>query len=396
MFRPHVLLALFSSLLLFAPEITAQASSGGQGVYATNPEAAAGLPSPGSASPKSFFLSGKVIVDDGTLLTDSVIVQSNCRGRIRTEGYTNSKGQFSFDINGSESAAAENDQAIDSAQIGRRRDPLAAAAAQTGAISSSLTNSWNECELLAALPGFSSQPIEMSRHPPNFGFTDVGTIVLHRLAQVQGFTISATSALAPAKAQKQYEKGRQLEQKQQWDGALASFQRAVAVYPEYAVAWFELGRVQGHAGDLAAARRSFRQSLSADPRFISPYQELAQLALRDKRWQEVADATDALLKLNPINFPQDWFLNGLANFYLQHLDAAEKSARSGLDVQGQRQVPKLEYLLAVILAQKQNYTEALEHIRDYLILAPHAADVETAQKQAEELERLSAKTAAGK
>jgi tetratricopeptide (TPR) repeat protein len=337
-----------------------------------------------------------VIVDDGTRLTDSVVVQSNCGGRLRIEGYTNSKGQFSFEINGlGESAVAGNDQAIASTQIERRRDPLAAAAAQTGVVSDNLANSLNDCELLAVLPGFSSQPVEMSRHTPNFGFADVGTIVLHRLVQVQGFTISATSGLAPAKAQKQYEKGRQFEQKQQWDAALASFQKAVAVYPQYAVAWFEIGRVQMRESNPAAARQSFHQSLLADPRFISPCQELAHLSVRDKRWQEVVDTTDALLKLNPLNFPQDWFLNALANFYLNHLDAAEKSARSGLELQGQRQVPNLEYLLASILAQKQDYAEALEHLRNYLRLAPHAADVETAQRQADELEKLSAKTTAG-
>jgi regulator of sirC expression with transglutaminase-like and TPR domain len=48
------------------------------------------------------------------------------------------------------------------------------------------------------------------------------------------------------------------------------------------------------------------------------------------------------------------------------------------------------------LAQKHDYSGALEHMQNYLRLSPHAADVETAQKQAEDLERLSAKTTADK
>lgn len=379
--------------LLFSLTLGASAQSGGApGTFATNPPGSPSSTSEGTTA-RSFVLSGKVAVDDGTLLTDSVVVQSNCKGQIRTEARTDSKGSFSFEINRLEER--RDDPEIDFSQIGRRRDPLAAASAQTS-LAPDLLNSWSDCELQAVLPGFSSQRVEMARYLPNSGFSDVGTIMLHRLAQVQGFTISVTSAGAPTKARNEYEKGRELEQKEKWNAALTSFRKAVEVYPEYAIAWFEMGRVQAREGNLVTARQSFHQSLSSDSKFISPYLELTQLALRDRQWQEVVDTTDALLKLNPINFPQEWFLNAAGNFYLQRLDAAERSARRGLELDGRRQVPKLEYLLGTILTQKHDYAGALEHLRNYLHLAPHATDVETAQKQAEELERLSSKTVADK
>jgi tetratricopeptide (TPR) repeat protein len=402
MFRIPVLLILLFSLAL---GLSAQSSGGGGKKTSTpasipsNPRNVPSLPR-SDTTPRSFFLSGKVMVDDGTLLTDSVIIQSICEGRTRTEGYTDSKGRFSFEINSLKESGAlggnAQAQAMDSSQPGLGRDPSETGFEQPRFGSDRLGSYWRECELQAVLPGFTSQVVQMAAKLNDFGTTDVGTIVLHRLEQVEGLTISVTSARAPSKAKKEYEKGREFEKKQKWDAALQSFQQAVEVYPEYAIAWFELGRVEVQKGEPAAARQSFHKAVSADPKFVSPYQELAQLAARERQWQEVVDITDALLELNPVNFPGDWLLNAAGNFYLQHLEAAEKSARRGLELDGQHQIPKLEYLLGVILAQKHDYAGALEHVRNYLRLAPGAADAGTAQKQAEELERLSAKTSANK
>ena len=391
---------------VFSLALALNAQSGGRG---QQPPGAGSVPNKPPApnpnltgpdmTPRSFFLSGQVRVDDGSLLTDAAAIQSICSGRIRTEGYTDSKGHFSFEVsNLKENHMTGSDQAIDSSetQMGLAQS-LPEAQSMQNRGSDRLRDFWRNCELQAVLPGFTSQVVEVARQPLEFGMTDVGTIVLHRLGQVEGLTISATSARAPGKARKEYEKGCELEKKEKWDPALENFQKAVAAYPQYAVAWFEMGRVQAKKGEGASARQSFHQALSADPNFVSPYQELAQLGMHDKQWQEVIDNTDALLKLNPINFPQDWLLNAAANYYLHRLGAAEKSARRGLEVDAQQhQFPKMEYLLGAILAEKHDYTGALEHLRSYLRLSPHAADAEAVQKQAEQLERLSAKTTADK
>jgi tetratricopeptide (TPR) repeat protein len=339
-------------------------------------------------------MSGKVIVDDGTPLTDPAAIQSTCKGRVHVEAYTDSKGRFTFEVKSLNQNDVAADQATDSSQTLLGRAPTEAG--RGGSNPNRLRDYWRDCKLQAVLAGFTSGSVELAGKLSDLGITDVGTIALHRLGHVEGFTISATSAQAPAKAKKEYEKGRDLEKKEKWDAALESFQKAVETYPNYAIAWFETGRVQVQRGDLVAARQSFLRAMSADSKFVSPYQELAQLAARDRQWQEVVDTTNELLKLNAISFPQDWLLNAVGNFYLQNLDAAEKSARRGLELDTQHQIPKLEYVLGLVLAQKQDYAGALEHIRNYLRLSPHAADVETAQKQAEDLERLSAKTTADK
>jgi tetratricopeptide (TPR) repeat protein len=330
------------------------------------------------------FLSGKVVIDDGTPLTDEALIQSVCKGNVRSEGYTDRKGSFSIDLNSSARQIAA------SAEDNSSGIPAALTASRTGPNAGIALRDMRDCDLQAVLPGFTSQTIELASKLNDFGNADVGVIVLHRMKQVDGFTISATTAMAPAKAHKHYDKGREEEKKGKWDAAQAEFSKAVEVYPKYAVAWLELGRTQLRLNDPAAAKVSFQQSLAADSKFISPYEELAQLALTEKQWKELADQTEQLLKLNPVSFPQYYYYNAVANYYLRSFDQAEKSAAQGLTTDVQHRVPKLEYLLGIVLAQKHDYKSAADHMRNYVQLVPNADDLAVVQKQIAELDRLSA------
>jgi tetratricopeptide (TPR) repeat protein len=160
------------------------------------------------------------------------------------------------------------------------------------------------------------------------------------------------------------------------------------------VAWFELGRVQAQKNDLEGAKKSFHQSIAADGTYISPYEQLAQISLQTKQWKDLADNTDQLLRLNPVSFPQYWLYNSIANFYLQDFDKAQKSAESGLNIDPKHQLPKLEYILGIVLAQKHDYPNALVHVRNYIRMVPNAPDIQIAQQQASELEKASGSAAA--
>lgn len=390
MFR-IILLAIF--VFALTVEISAQTRGGTNPRSPSNvPSTPSGPPSAPTRTPGPFFISGKVIIDDGTLLTDHPAIKSLCNGRTRIETYTDSKGHFSFEIKGPNQANIVTEDASDSSQADFGR-----ASSQLGRGRSDFVGSYlRSCQLAAALPGFTSGTIELAAKVSDIGSSDVGTLVLHRLAQVEGVTLSVTSAQAPSKAKKEYDKGRESEKKEKWDAAQESFQKAIDEYPQYAIAWYELGRVQVKKGDSDGARKSFHQSLSADAKFVSPYHELAQLAFREQKWQDVVDSSAELLKLNPISFPEDWWLNAAGNYNLKNFDAAEKSGLRGLEIDKQHQFPSLEYIVGLTLAQKRDYKGAAEHLRNYLNLEPHAANAEAIQKQADEIERLAQQTTADK
>jgi len=337
------------------------------------------IPAPGANTGfglPTAFLSGKVALDDGSELTDSAAIQLICQGQRHILGYTDRKGGFNFPLGDTTSTTAVD---------------LSDASSNLGSsVRTSDQRNWRECEVQAVLAGYSSQVIELASRMNTLESVDLGRIALHRLQQVEGTSISVTSLMAPKAAKKALEKAREEEKKGKWDQAQQSLQKAVQIYPKYAVAWSELGQVQMRQNDPSSAKRSFEQSVAADSKYVNAYDGLAELAFEAKKWPEVLETTNKLLSLNPVNFPDAYLYNGVARYEQNELDAAEKITREGVRMDDGHQVPRLQYLLGMILLRKHEYQQASEQIQQYLALVKEPAQVEEGKKELAEIKRLSA------
>jgi tetratricopeptide (TPR) repeat protein len=337
-------------------------------------------------NPRIFYILGKVVTSDGSPLSDRASIQSNCRGNVKTEGYTDAKGNFSFEFDNSQGGNrfSEVGPASDSStsiampnqmQRGNGRNP-------------------RDCDLQAVLPGFTSQIVDLGTKSYDFGHLDVGRIVVRRMGTVEGATISAKPV--PENARKDYFKGLEEKQKGKLDSAKEKFQKAVNEYPEYAAAWVELGRVQNSQNDPTSAKQSFHQSVTADSTYLPAYQELAQIAAKEKSWQDLADATDQMVRLDPSGHPEFWYYNCVAKYYLGKTDEAQNSVTQGIRVDPGHRIPKMEYVLGIILMRKGDRAGAAEHLKQYLAIAPNGPDAADAQKQLQEVEKASTETPVAK
>jgi tetratricopeptide (TPR) repeat protein len=340
---------------------------------------------------RPIFISGKVVVDDGTPPPDSVVIERVCNGQPRPEAYTDSKGRFSFQLGQNQHIMA--DASVSSASEPGFGPPMAGSSRGGGGFGGSRGISERDligCELRASLPGFRSEVVNLSgrRVMDN---PDVGTIILRRLGKVEGFTFSATSALAPKDARKAYEKGLDQAKKNKPAEAQREYEKAVQLYPKYAIAWYELGVLYDKQKNAEQARKAFGEALNADAKFTKPYLQLAEISARENKWQDVADTTGRLLRLNPFD-PTAYFFNSWANLQMQKLDEAEKSAREGLKSDAENRLPRLNHLLGVILAQKQDFSGAADSMRTYLKLAPNASNADFVKKQLAEVEKFAATT----
>lgn len=338
---------------------------------------------------RPIFLSGKVMLEDGTPPPESVVIERVCNGQVRPEAYTDSKGRFSFQL-GQQNNVLMDASVSSSAGQGFGRDSLGGGVGGfPGASGGGMgTVDLMGCELRASLAGFRSEAVILNRRSM-FDNPDVGTIILRRLANVQGTAISFTTLAAPKDAKKSYEKAQKILQQKspKHSEAAKELDKATQIYPKFAAAWYMLGEARLALKDEPGARKAFEQALAADSKYINPYLQLSVLELRANRWAEAADLTSRLTQLNP-HVLQAHYFNAIANFNLGKMDLAEKSARSAMSDDGSSRMPRTHHLLGAILARQGNFPSAAEEFRSYLKLAPNATEADQLRRQLSEWEGL--------
>jgi tetratricopeptide (TPR) repeat protein len=337
---------------------------------------------------RPIFLSGKVMLDSGAPPADSVVIERVCNGNVRAEGYTDSKGRFSFQLGGNNGMLQDASMASAEDGFGMGRDTMGRRN-PTGSNGGISERDLLSCDVRASLVGYRSDVINLHGRR-SMDNPDLGTIVLHRMGNVEGTTVSAASLNAPKDAKKSFDKAGDLLKKKKIPEAQKELEKAVELYPQYSAAWFKLGLTREATNDVEGARKAYSQALDSDPKYLFPYRQLMNLAVKEQKWQDVADLSGKLVKLDPVDFPDGHYYNSVANYYLKNYDVAEKSIREAQKLDTQNKMPKANQLLGAILVEKQDFAGAAEQIRKYLTLVPNAPDAENARKQLTELERFAA------
>jgi Flp pilus assembly protein TadD len=327
-------------------------------------------------------ISGRFQMEDGTPPPDRVRVELVCNSQPTPQGWSDSKGNFSIQL-GQNSLDETADLTYSRPAV---TQGSGAGAATEPTPVDKIPRNLDGCELRGALLGYSSGAVPLSGHR-RLDSPDVGTLLMHRLANVEGLTISATTGLAPAEARKSFEKGEAATKKRNFDEAQKDFKKAVDIYPKYAVAWLYLGRTYELRRRFKEAMDAYRQSIAADDKYLYPYERLYILTANGQAWPEVLEITGKVIHLDPVDFPRAYYFNAIANLQVNELEKAEKSAREAvrLDLAGN---PRAGYVLGVILARNQKFAESAQLLRAYLQAVPVSPDTEQVKQQLAVLEKM--------
>ncbi len=215
--------------------------------------------------------------------------------------------------------------------------------------------------------------------------TPDSTVVLKRIGISEGSGVSLTVLKAPQPARSQYEQGEQAMARKKWAEAQGHFEQAVALFPEYAMAWSELGAALQREDKPDEAEKALKRAIEVEPRYIKPYVQLAGLELTRHRYEESIAAARRAFKLNPIEFPELYCYHAQASLKLNRLDDAETSARKAIENDSEHTVPQAECVLGAVLAAKSDKAGAVEHLKLYLKHNKRGEYAEAAKKLLAEL-----------
>jgi Flp pilus assembly protein TadD len=318
-------------------------------------------PVPSGTSPASFaFITGRIVLDDGSPAPANVAIVRICSTTPQTVAWTDDKGYFGFQWGNSMAVMA------DASQSGARNTsgvlgslagvlgPTNNTGAGPGTPSGNAipAGAVQNCELRASLPGYRSDTVSLANRKATDN-PNVGMIVLHHAAQADsGASVSAAALAAPRSATDAYEQGMKSLKAGDSKAAAKAWNRAVALYPRFAEAWFELGF----------------------------------LAARGKNWADSAKYLDRGLAASPTGFPQAWYADAMAHYYLSDFDAAERAAREAVRLDSAHRNPRAGYVLGMTLAQKKDFAAAASELRAYLERAPNAPDAAQVKAQLAEIE----------
>ena len=332
------------------------------------------------------FFTGNVMLDDGSPPADAVRIEKVCDGRASFEAWTDEKGHFGFKVSPPGNDVSTGDASLPAAQRGELNKAINASSTQ---YSMPITSALRNCELRAVLSGYRSESVSMALKS-TMDSARVGTIVLHPLSRASSLVVSATTLQAPSNARKAYERGLEAMRAEKWDAAAAEFGKAVKVYPKFAVAWYQLGLARQSRNNAAGAVEAWKEAQKSDPRYVKPYENLTLAADRRGDWAESEKYSHLWIQLDPEDFPGAYLFNAVANARLNKPEEAERTAREGLRLDKDQKIPRMSYVLGLILMVKKEYVESAKCFRKYLELAPNANDAAIVRQQLSKLEELAA------
>jgi Ca-activated chloride channel family protein len=295
-----------------------------------------------TAAAADLFLRGKVTLEDGSppgkpLTIERVCIDSPDPIRAST---TNAKGEYYF------------------------RMPNDGFSAMSWA---------RTCALRASVKTYYSTSVDISEWNW-FSDPNLPNIVLINRSEQPSFDLF-THTKVPREAANAWLKAAKAIQSRNWEQADFQLRVAVKTYPRFSEAWHALGIVSEQLGDVVRAREAEHRAIELNPKLLPAQMMLARLDVMAQDWPGALKTTDALIAADAKKrYPEAHIQRAIAQYYLRNLNEAEASAKECIRSDKNRDLPRAEYILGLILEAQHNLDAAREHLQRYLTQAPRAAD----------------------
>lgn len=192
--------------------------------------------------------------------------------------------------------------------------------------------------------------------------------------------VSASEAAQniPKPALKAYEQGLNLQKENKGEQALAAFNQAIELYPEYFQALTERANLLMGADKLAEAAADFERAFRINNKYAPALRGLAYCQIQQKQFEAAVSNLEQAFVLEP-KVPLTLMLLGYANLSLGRYEPAKQCLEAALKL-GPESAARAHVYLAEVFAHEQKFKEAADSINRYLSLKPDAADAANLRK----------------
>jgi tetratricopeptide (TPR) repeat protein len=179
--------------------------------------------------------------------------------------------------------------------------------------------------------------------------------------------LRAEEELAPKEARKEYARGLELFRQRKWAESKPHFEKAIALYPQYASAHTALGRVLMMLQQPEAAQESFQAAISINPNYAVPRLFLGGLLNAKHLYSEALEHLQVAVNLQPNNGVAHFEI-GRSYWGLRNIEMATRHTLRAHELEPE--VAQVHLMCANVYTVKGDLQRAVEEIDQFLKLRP--------------------------
>jgi Tfp pilus assembly protein PilF len=182
-------------------------------------------------------------------------------------------------------------------------------------------------------------------------------------------------AKVPKDAVKKYQEAAEGVKKNDLKAAIAALDEAIAIYPDFALAYNEKGLLLVKQNDLDKAMEAYVKAIQIKPDYFEAKFNFGYALLNKKDYERTELIFRDLLQQKN-DMPTAHLYLGIALIGLKKWDAAEASLKQAISLKGGENLAMAHRYLGGIYMQKKRNAEAAAELQKYLDLTPKAADAD--------------------
>ena len=186
--------------------------------------------------------------------------------------------------------------------------------------------------------------------------------------------INAELARVPKRALDKYNRAQELSNLGDRAGAIEELQGAITEYPEFMLAYNELGVQYMKLNDYHKADEALQSALKINPKAFMPLLNRGIVLFTLKRYTDAEKLLREVVKMKSDSAVGHYFL-GQAVAYLGNFDEAEKELLRAIELGG-KEMKEAHRLLAIIYSSRKDNSKTIAELETYLRLNPTTADAE--------------------